>query len=443
MHCGADIRVKSAIVDFWMQVRASYWFIPSLMAVAALLLSFAVVYVDERLGDSWLAQSRWLFDNRPAGARALLSTVAGSMITVAGVTFSMTLLAVSHASAQFGPRLLTGFMRDRGNQVTLGTFIATFLYCLMVLRTVHAGTEDPATAVDAFVPHVAIMIAVVLAILSVVVLIYYIHHIPQSISVANVVQRVGNDLVAGIAKLYPERIGSAADPADLQREVAEPLESNQSAVVRMPDQSGYLRIVDTTSLLESTVDNDIVVEVLQRPGEFAIPGQPVLRLWPADRLDDDLERDLIRLFSWGAERNYEQDVLYPVEQLLEILGKAMSPGVNSQYTAILCLDQFERAISEILQRKIPSPSRFDNNDNLRVVARPIEHGEFLDEVFSPLRQFLRGDWITTRKVLQVIDSLAAMPELVGSAALLEKHRRLICEEIEEGEMCKTEKRMLL
>lgn len=435
--------MKSALADFWIKVRASYWFIPSLMAIAALVLSFVIVHIDERLGDAWLAKSRWLFVNRPAGARALLSTVAGSMITVAGVTFSMTLLAVSHASAQFGPRLLSGFMRDRGNQVTLGTFIATFLYCMMVLRTVHAGSEDPAAAAESFVPHFAIIVAVALAILSVVVLIYFIHHIPQSISVANVVHRVGIDLVEGIGKLYPERIGEGTESADLQQRATRSLEDAEGAIVKMPDRCGYLRIVDTSSLLETTVDNDIIVEVLQRPGEFAIRGQPVLKVWPADKLDDELERELIRLFSWGAERNFEQDVLYPAEQLLEILGKAMSPGVNSQYTAILCLNQFERGVAEFLQREIPPSRRFDENGELRVIATPVDHSEFLEEIFSPLRQFLRGDWITTRQVLRLIDKLRSMPELAGSAALLERHRRLICEEIEEGKMCSTEKRMLL
>lgn len=435
--------MKSAFADYWIQVRASYWFIPSLMAVAALLLSFAVVRFDQQLGDSWLAHSRWLFVNRPAGARALLSTVAGSMITVAGVTFSMTLLAVSHASAQFGPRLLTGFMRDRGNQVTLGTFIATFLYCLMVLRTVHAGSEDPAAALDSFVPHLAIMIALALAILSVVVLIYYIHHIPQSISVANVVQRVGDELVDGIAKLYPERIGDAAQSADEESEATESLKDAPYAIVRVPDRCGYLRIIDTTTLLGTTIDNDIVVEILRRPGEFGIPGQPMLKLWPAEKLDENLERELIRVFSWGVERNVEQDVLFPVEQLLEILGKAMSPGVNSQYTAILCLNQFERGIAEFLHRKIPASRRFDENGVLRVIASPIDYCEFLDEIFSPLRQFLRGDWITTRRVLQLVDSLSSMPELINQAALLDRHRHLIRKEIEEGEMCSTEKQMLL
>lgn len=147
--------MKSWFIDHWITVRSGYWFIPSVMSITALLAAVAAVRLDAQLGQSWLHNSEWLYANQPAGARALLSTVAGSMITVAGVTFSMTLLAVSDASAQIGPRLLSGFRRDRGNQFTLGTFIATFLYCLMVLRTVHTGIDGEAD-VSGFVPHIAI-----------------------------------------------------------------------------------------------------------------------------------------------------------------------------------------------------------------------------------------------------------------------------------------------
>ena len=435
--------MRSTVADLWLQIRASYWFIPSLMAAAAIALSFVVVYIDERVGGEWLTEAGWLFVNQPAGARALLSTVAGSMITVAGVTFSMTLLAVSHASAQIGPRLLTAFMRDRGNQFTLGTFIATFLYCLMVLRTVHAGSGDGSSSPDVFVPHIAIIVAVALAILSVLVLIYYIHHIPQSISIANVVQRVGDDLEDGIRHLYPQGIGNAPQAGDAGPGAPGTAPSSDSVVLGLRDDSGYLRILDTTTLLELTVENDIVVEILLRPGRFAVHGQPVLRAWPRSRIDEELEKALLRTFSWGAERYRKQDVLYPAEQLLEIVGKAMSPAVNSQYTAVLCLNQFERAIVAFLRRDIPSAQRHDDAGRLRIIAAPVSHADFLDEIFAPLRQFLRADWITNRHLLQSIDKLLALPELAAHAALLQKHRGLLCEEIESGQMCETEKRLLL
>ena len=208
--------MKGRLVQIFETLRASYWFIPSVMALAASLLAEAAIRVEGMLPLSDLQASGWLYAYQPEGARSMLSTVAGSMITVAGVTFSMTILALSHASSQIGPRLFTDFMRDRGNQVTLGTFIATFIYCLLVLRTVHgadpSGAED---SLEAFVPQLAVLLALLLAILSVGVLIYFIHHVPAMLSMSNLIERVGNTLQDRIVCLYPSGVaesGSQEEP---------------------------------------------------------------------------------------------------------------------------------------------------------------------------------------------------------------------------------------
>jgi uncharacterized membrane protein len=150
--------------------------------------------------DAW-----WASLNQPEGARTLLATVAGSMITVAGVTFSLTILAVSYATSHFGPRLLDNFMRDRGNQITLGTFLATFLYCLLVLRTVRSGSDifKPGANAALFVPHLSVLVAIALTLASVGVLIYFIHHIPESIHISNVLHRISRELSDKIEDLYP------------------------------------------------------------------------------------------------------------------------------------------------------------------------------------------------------------------------------------------------
>ncbi len=123
-------------------VRSSYWFVPSLRALCGILLGGIMIWVDASLGASWIEGLGWYQQVRTDGAREVLSTIAGSMVTVAGVVFSITIVALSYASSQYGPRVLTNFMDDRGNTVTLGTFIATFLYSLMVLRTIRGGEED-------------------------------------------------------------------------------------------------------------------------------------------------------------------------------------------------------------------------------------------------------------------------------------------------------------
>ncbi len=432
--------MKSYIVDAWIRLRASYWFIPSVVSIGAILTAVTTVHLDIRFGDSWFRSIPWLLANQPAGARALLSTMAGSAITVAGVTFSMTLLAVSHASAQIGPRLLVDFMRDRGNQFTLGVFIATFLYCLMVLRSVHTG-EAGNDASTAFVPHIAIMVAVVLAILNVIVLIYFIHHVPRSISVSNVIARVGDELARMIQTMYPEQVGERAEVVGENESLPDDFDSNSKELL-VSDTGGYLRVLDADGLLNVAKENQLILAVKLRPGDFSLEGQSLMQVWPAQQLNEDIENSLMNDFSWGTERTREQDILFLVEQLAEILGKAMSPGVNGQYTALLCLDQFERALAELLRRRVPSSRRYDEEGRLRIIAEPVSHKEFLFAIILPIRQFVRGDWIVTRRVVSMLERLSELPALSGAKALLREASDLINEDIKSGPMAECEKRLL-
>lgn len=412
------MRIK--LIDWWLRLQESYWFVPSLMVMGALSISLVLVQFDSRIGQDWLLELGWIYANQPDGARALLSTVAGSMITVAGVTFSMTLLAVSHATSQIGAHLLVAFMRDRGNQLTLGTFIATFLYCLMVLRTVRTGIDgaDGVIGTD-FVPHVAILVGMLFAILSVVVLIYFIHHVPQSINVANVIARVGDDLVRGVHHFFPEKVGIGASDKRAPEEIARPAAlDSASRILRLDSEHGYLRVVDDDTLMELAVEHDLVLELLRRPGDFAVPGKPLLRAWPRERITDDIAASLRAAFSWGAERTANQDVLLPVEQLLEVMGKALSPGINNQFTARLCIDQLSRGLAAMLCRDIPDRERLDEDGHLRVIAQPLTHADFAAAIFGPMRQYVEGDDIATDHLLDTIAELRAMPTLRDHALLL-------------------------
>lgn len=142
--------MKLWLYNRWEALRESFWFLPSIMVAAAIALSYAVIPIDRAARtDQWLTTG-WTYSRGPEGSRAVLSVIAGSMVTIASVTFSITVVALQLASSQFGPRLLRNFMRDRGNQVAMGTFIATFTYCLLVLRTVNGVKEE------VFVPHLAV-----------------------------------------------------------------------------------------------------------------------------------------------------------------------------------------------------------------------------------------------------------------------------------------------
>jgi uncharacterized membrane protein len=392
--------LSARVIDHWIRVRSSYWFLPSLMTVAAIGAALGLVTVD-RTAPEWVSGMNLIVSSQPEGAREVLGTVAGSMITVAGVTFSMTLLMVSFASAQLGPRLVPRFLRDRGNQVVLGMFIATFIYCLVVLRTVRSaapGDTSLAVAAQPFVPHLATLGAVVLALLSVAVLIYFLHHVPMRINASSVIGLLGDELVLRLERDFP-----AADDEPLALEW--PLDAaGTRRTIRLEDSGCYLRIVDYDGLVAFARYHDLRCTTLVAPGAFCVPGTPIAHLY-GGRIGDDCEREVHKFFSWGGDRTPDQDILFLVEQLAEIAGKALSTGVNDQFTALLCIDQMERALCDAARRR--DPDRLRGCDGVAYVAvEYVSLREVAERFAVPLRQFTRGDLIATDRLLAMFENSA-------------------------------------
>jgi uncharacterized membrane protein len=249
------------------------------------------------------------------------------MITVAGVTFSITIAAVSYASANLGPRLLPDFMRDPRNQISLGAFIATFVYCILVLRTVRDAGESGAGA-EAFVPYIGVMAALALTLINVGVLIFYIHHVPTSISAFEVVARLGRDLYARVeAAPFPAQIGeeppAGARPPD--PETAFPPASGVAVRARM---QGYLTHLNAVELMGAAQRHDVVVRFDQRPGDFLTPGVILAHAHGACADDPALHDEVRAALIVERERTPYQDILFTVQQLAQIAARALSPGVN-------------------------------------------------------------------------------------------------------------------
>lgn len=409
--------MQTGIIDLWIRTRESYWFIPGLLSLSAFVAALALVRIDYLLGDAWLEQFDWLLIKQAESAQALLSTIAGSMITVAGVTFSMTLLAVSHATAQFGAHLLIAFMRDRANQFTLGIFIATFIYCLTVLRSVSSSAQAGSETTGEFIPHIAVNTALALAALSVCVLIFFIHHVPQSINVTQVIANVGDELIKCIRAIYPQQKDSEDD-----RTVEPARPESAPQVIAAPDPCGYLRIVELEALVRETSQEDLIVELRKRPGDFALPGEPLMSIWGKESISEATQQRLQSCCSWGSERTTSQDVLLPVQQLLEIIGRALSPSVNNQYIALLCIDQLGRGISELSSRVIPAAGKHDEQGELRVIAPAIDHELFLQSLTRPLEQYVHDDAIACRRVCELFGRISELPGSGESRQQLSKIR---------------------
>ena len=377
---------------------------PAVMAVAAVLLALAARFLDSALGMDWVAGIGWLYANEPEGARAVLSTIAGSMITVAGVTFSMTIVSVSFATGQIGPRLVHNFMRDRANQVTLGTFIATFLYCLIVLRSVRGGAGD---ADAAFVPHIAILLALLLAMASVAVLIFFIHHVPESINVSNLLAGLGRDLDAMIDSLFPDRLGTAPEDPVPAKAVVLASDFLERAKPVTSAESGYIRVLDEESLLRAAVEHDLIVRLQYRPGDFAVEGDALLLAWPVDRVDEAVEATCRRAFVFSVERTKHQNLLFLVDELVEIIARALSPGVNDPFTAITAMDWLRSSLARLATRQSPQAFRTDGSGRLRIVAHPVTFARVASAVFDQTRPYVSADRNAALHMMKMIAEIAA------------------------------------
>jgi uncharacterized membrane protein len=416
--------VKTKIANLYEELRSSYWFLPSVMAILAAVLASLLVYLDLHNEEHRWVDLSWINLTGAAGARAILSTVASSMITVVGIVFSITIVTLSLASQQFGPRLLQNFMRDRGNHFVLGTVTATYLYCLLVLRSV---SEDGGSR---FVPHLSILVAVLLAILCVGVLIYFIHHVAESIQVTNIIAGVSRDLAAGIRRHFPEKLSEVVGAREAEYALGELLPEGFDEQVRTvpTHSSGYLQAVDLPGLLELAEEKDLVIRIGHRIGHFIVAGAPLVEVWPGEAADaEDLAKALNGFFITGHKRSQVQDVEFLINELVEMAARALSPGINDPFTAISCINHLGAALSDLAQRVFPSVLKKDRENRVRVITYPTTFERIVDVAFNQIRQYGRSHAAVSIRLLENIGVIlpftrhAAQREaLLRQAALIER-----------------------
>jgi uncharacterized membrane protein len=361
-------------------LRGSFWFLPTLLTLAAATLAIGLMVLDGWVTNPTLREVGWIYTGGAAGARSLLSTVAGAIVTVVGVAFSVTIVSLQLAAAQLGPRVLRSFMRDRGNQAVLGTFVATFVYCLLVLRSVR-GSDGLADG--EFVPHLAVTGGVALAVVSAAVLIYFIHHAAVAIQADHVIATIAEELDATADALYPEPLGDP-DPASEPAPALPADFETQARVVRAP-ATGYVQSVEPTVVMDVASSRDLIVRLACRPGLFVIEGEPLAHVWPAARLDDEGARRLAGAVAVGQARTLVQDFEFGVAQLVEIAVRALSSNVRDPTTALRCIDRLGAVLARLAGRRLPSPYRRDR-DRLRVIAPGLSVAGVTDAAFDAIRE---------------------------------------------------------
>jgi len=416
--------MKARLSTFLDRIRSSYWFFPAIMSLMAVGLSTLMLSLDRRYADRIPADAWWLYGGGDEGARVVLSAIVTSMISVTSVVFSITIVALTLAAGQFGSRVLRNFMRDRGNQVTLGTFIATFVYALLVLRTVR-GVEDAE-----FVPPLAMSMGILLVFLSVAVLIYFIHHVASSIQADSVVRSIALETEDAIERLFPGAIGEES-PTDGRPEGGAPGFTSlptrfdaDAGVVRAP-RGDQLQIIDQEGLMELAVEHDLVVRLRARPGDFVVRDGVIAQVWKDGDLEAELLDEVRDVFVLGRSRSLQQDAEFGILQLVEVAVRALSTGINDPFTAMNCVDRISSLLCQLAGRAFPGAERFDDEGNLRVVADTSSFGGFVDSGFNQIRQNARGSVAVLVRMFEALESIGAQARTREQRRVLEQHAALV------------------
>jgi len=384
-------------------MRSSFWFVPSLIVAVSSAFAVVLIGADSIQGDRWLARWPHLFGAGAAGARGILSTIAGSMMTVVGITFSMTLVTLALASSQYTSRILRNFMRDRVTQIVLGIFAGIFTYCLIVLRTIRDASEG------GFVPGLAVSFSVVLAIGSISALIYFIHHIAASIQASRIIASVADETMAAIDRLFPENLGKGLSDEDGDQATFFLPERNWQAIPA--DRNGYIQSVDNEALLRLAREHTTIVRMEQGIGDFVVHNTPLASLALDAPPDQETIAALQASFSISRYRTLHQDCAFGIRQIVDMALRALSPGTNDTTTAVMCVDYLTAILAQLASREIPSSRRHEEGE-LRVITIGPTFAGLVSESFDQIRGSAVGNVAIMLRMLgslQTIASLTASP----------------------------------
>ncbi len=392
-------RMHARIRHWIEEVRTGFWFVPIVMLMASAALALLLLSVDEHLDPGIHHALHWAYTGGPEGARSLLSTIAGSMITAASVTFSLASVALSISSQQYGSRVLRNFMRDSITQVLLGTFLATFLYSVLVVRAIRGSDVG-----GGFVPSIAVTVAILLSLVSLVLLVFFIHHISSSIQASRIVAVISRNIASTIPHAYPSGAGKLSQGTEPASHAFTGPQQTLSLV-----KSGYVQTIDLEALLSVAEERHLIVELLVQPGDALLLGDPVLRLWGDAQPDQQQTHRLLRAFLLGGDRTAEQDIRYQFQQLCDVIIRALSPGINDPFTAINGIDELARSLQLFAREALSRHDLLDAKGELRVVVAAPSIAHLLQQTVGHIAIYAADNAFVMdglRRVLRVVASEA-------------------------------------
>lgn len=367
----------------------SFWFWPLGLAISAALLFGLTYYLDGRFAADFLAQYPPPLSIGTAGARQVLATIAGSLITVASLVFSMTLIALTVAAGNIGARLLLRYMQNRSIQLTLGIFLAGFIYALLTLTAIGGQA--------AYVPRLSVLTAIVIAILCFVWLVFAFHDLAKSIQVDQAIAELSASLCAALKRFQHSE--------DRARPVRDELPEDIKATSLNAVDGGYVVSINSDGLMDVADQHDLVVRLLVKPGSFVIPGEKLADIGCCNGSSGEpavwatVIRNSIIL---SPSRNDLDDPFFCLRLLNEIAARALSPSLNDIYTAMVCVDHVSLGVEYVLKQGLPCNGWENSSGKLRVIYSPYYFDEF---VYAAFEQIRHAGMASPALVLRLLDRL--------------------------------------
>ena len=411
--------MKLRLLELREQLQTSIWFIPLLLCITALCLAVVMLWIEREL--QWHLAILQTFSMEVTSARNVLGVIAGSVLSVGGVVFSVTMVALTLTSGQYGPKVLRQFLGDDVSKVSLGMFLGTSLYCLLVLAAYQDSDQ----------PSVTVVTALILTIVALGGFIRFIHHTATDLQADQIIQRIGADLNHSLAELTAQKNldGRRSDTVSWRKNAR-----GKRGIAVASKVDGYVQGIDYAGLVTWCMNNKCVAHLTVRAGDFLLPGTSLLKLYGLDNtLNEEAVNTLRGYIRCGPMRNPVQDPEFPITQLNQLAARALSPGINDPGTAITCIDWFSMALSRIVDRDMPGRIFLDEKDEPRLLVRFTDFPGILKAFYAPSRQFACDN---IPVLISLADSLIRLSQLTTRQCRLDvlcEQGELLLEAVERGQ----------
>lgn len=408
----------------WDRLQVNFWFVPAIMALAAILLVVVMHWVDSQYDENILANFRMIVSGEASELRSFMLGMAVTILTTTGIVFTLLTLPLSTVAAQYGSRLLRVFLSDRTIQLVLGQFVATFIYCFVAAVSIQPNDPDVS---------ITFTIGILLMLVAVGCLILLIQHISKMLQAPFIAAIAGAELLKVVQKHISsvESRFEQKDPIDQHTQIDRGESEGYPVQVQ---QAGYIQYIDPEYILMVAQTQNLVIHLLCKPGQFLWQGMTFAMIWPPERVNRDIEKEILKAMQIGNQRTPTQDIEYAVDQLVEMAVRAISPSNNDPFTTMTCLDYLGQGLAHLARVEDDQAISLDQNNQIRLLFKVISFPELVDTAFEMLRHSSRNNATVLVHMLNVIDQIGRDAPLPQKRHVLLHQVKLIVAESQDSNL---------